>query len=176
MHLKKNVILGFFVLILFIGTILTSCGGNNMHPVKALNNFSKLIEKGNLDDLSLTIYYIDPSTCTLKPLSIDELLNMENVKKIVVKSNELKEHIDLLNKINSDAITPVKDKPRIDARVYYVFETKKGGKIFSVAMWGEDNSIFVNDVAVKDDDVFYNAIIPFVPEDIVKELNPYINK
>lgn len=176
MHLKKNTILGFFVLVLFTGTILTSCGGSNMRPEKALKNFSKLIEKGNLDDLSLTIYYISPSIFTLRPLSVDDLLNCNDVQKIVVSSSNLKEHMDLLNQVNHEILTPVEDKPRIDARIYYVFETKKGGKIFSVAMWGVDNSIFVNEVAVKDDDVFYNIIIPFLPEDIVKELNPYINK
>jgi hypothetical protein len=166
MHFKKKIMLVLLILVLLIGTTLTICGGDNMHPEKALSNFSKLIEKGNLDELSLTIYYIPPDILPDPPLSVDDLQKWHHSQKIIINGNKLKEHMDLLNQVSHVIVTPVKGKPRIDARIYYVFETKGRGKIFSVAMWGQDDSIFINDVAVKDDEVLHDIIRPFLPKGI----------
>jgi len=165
-NLKKHMFIGFPILIVLAVTILVSCGGKDMSPEKALNSFSKLLEKENLDDLRLTIYYIDPSILTRAPLSVDGLINNSHVNKVVVNSSNLKEHIDLLNQFNLDLLQPVENNTRIDARFYYMFETKKNRKIFDVGMWGGDNSIFVNGIEVQENDIFYDVVIPFLPEEI----------
>jgi hypothetical protein len=141
----------------------------------ALNNFSKLIEKKNFDDLSLTIYYMSPFTATGYPWSAEDLISRREENKIVINGSRLEEHIDLLNQINNNVLTQVDHKSRINARLYYVFETKREGKLFSVSMWGEDNSIFVNGIEVKGNDIFYDIVMPFLPTDVVKEFRTYLN-
>ncbi len=72
---------------------------------------------------------------------------------------------------------PVKDKSDIDGRIYYKFESEKEGKILDVAMWGEEtNSIFVNGFEVEGNDMFYDVIMPFLPEDAVKDLKAYLSR
>jgi len=59
-----------------------------------------------------------------------------------------------------------------------VFETNKGQKIFDVVMWGfnNSNSIFINGYEMKENEIFYDAIIPFLPEDLVKNLEIRLGK
>ena len=119
-------------------------------------------------DLSLTIYYIDPWEFTLLPLSVDLLIN--NYKDDVIYINDLEEHTDLLKQINSDVLIPVEHESRIYAWIYYVFKTKNNRKIFDVAMWGDDFSIYVNGLEIQENNVFYNIVTPFLPEDIAEYL------
>lgn len=178
MNLKKRMTVGLPILILLAVSILASCGGNDIGPDNGLNKFSKLVEEEKLDDLSLTIYHIYPATLTRLPLSVDDLINYRNVNKVVVHGSSLVEHINLLKQLNKDVLKSVKNNSRIDARYYYVFETKKKGKIFDVAMWGgnDDYSIFVNGVEFQENDIFYNVIMPFLSEDGVEELNMYLGR
>jgi hypothetical protein len=81
-----------------------------------LNNFSKLIEKKNFDDLSLTIYYMSPFTATGYPWSAEDLISRREENKIVINGSRLEEHIDLLNQINNNVLTQVDHKSRINAR------------------------------------------------------------
>lgn len=175
MNAKKSIISGFLIFILLALTFLSSCGGNDMRSEKALNNFSKLIEKKNFDDLSLTIYYINPFILTRAPLGVDDLINFSNVKKIVISGSDLEEHMDLFEQINKDDLIPVKNKSRINARIYYCFETVKEGKIIDVAMWGNDGSVFINGLEVKGNDIFYDIVMQFLPTDAVKEFETYLN-
>ena len=175
MDAKKYIIAGFLILTLLAVTVLSIFGGNHMQSKKALNTFSKLIESGNLDKLSLTIYYTSPFILTRQPLSVDDLIGFSDVKKGVIKGSDLEEHINLLNHmVNADLIS-VKNKSYLDARIYYVFETEEEGKIFDVAIGVSDSkSIIFNGVKVKGNDIFYDVIIPFLPEDAVKELEVYL--
>jgi hypothetical protein len=175
MNARKTKISGFIIFILLALTILSSCGGNDIQSKKALNNFSKLIEEENFDDLSLTIYYMSPFAATRYPWSAEDLINRREENKIVINGSRLEEHIDLLNQINNNVLTPVEHKFRISAWLHYVFETKKDGKLFSVSMWGEDNSIFVNGIEIKGNEIFYDIVMPFLPTDVVKEFETYLN-
>jgi hypothetical protein len=141
--------------------------------------FSELIEDGNLNDLKLTIYYVDFNFLTYYPLSIDDVINDSTVKIIVISGTRLEEHIDLLKQLINTELIPVEHEAYLDARIYYVFETENEGKLFEVAMWGVqrdddgkyiDPCIFVNEIAVNVDNTFYDVIISFLPEDVAKEL------
>jgi hypothetical protein len=175
MNARKTKISGFLILILLALTILSSCEGNDMQSEKTLYNFSKLIEKKNFDDLSLTIYYISPFISTRAPLSVDDLINFNNVNKIVISGSELEEHMDLFEQINKVDLVPVKIKSRINARFYYFFETVKEGKILDVAMSGNDSSVFINGLEVNGNDIFYDIVMPFLPTDAIKEFEIYPN-
>ncbi|MCL2152521.1 MAG: hypothetical protein FWH57_06115 [Oscillospiraceae bacterium] len=173
MNTRKTIIQ---ILLVLTAAIFVSCGGDNMRPEKTLKDFPKLIETEMFDGLSLTIHYISPSILTRAPLSVEGLINHSAVHKIVIDGNSLKEHIDLLKQINADALKPVKHKSHLDARLCYVFETDKDGMILDVVIGGDDNSIFVNGLEVKNNDVFYDVIRPFLAEDTAKELEVYFNR
>lgn len=192
MRPKKSIILGFLLFALLAVTIFASCGGNDMRSKKALDNFSKLIDGGDFNDFTLTIYYMSPFTLTRAPLSVDDLVygitavnetprekddkNGSYEKKIVIDGSRLEENIDLLNQIKNVTLIPVEKKSYINARIYYLFETKKDGKIFDVVLWGgyDENSMFVNEVEVKENDIFYDVLRAFLPEDAVNNLNNYV--
>jgi hypothetical protein len=174
MKTKKYIIVGFIVFLIFITTLLTSCWKDNVDSKKQSLNFSDLINNENIDDISLTIYFINPFILTRHPWSAEEIIRSREEQKIVINGNDLEEHIDLFKQINNDDLIPVKKKSYLDARLYYVFESKKNGKLFDVAMWGSDNSIFVNGFEVKENEIFYDVIKPFLPIDAVKELEDYL--
>lgn len=178
MNAKKH-ILGFSILLVLAVTILTSCKEINMHSEKTSFDFSELIKNENIDDVRLTIYYVIPNFLARYPWSIDHLINSSSDKKIVINGSELEEHLDLFNQINKDVFVPVKNKSSyLDARMYYVLESKKNGKLFDVAMWGGDskgNSIFVNEHEVQGHDIFYDVVMPYLPEDAVKEFEKWKN-
>ena len=179
---KQHIILRFITLVLLSSIILTGCGGDNMFSKRPLFNISELIENENIDDISLTIYYVNPFILTLFPWSIDNLIDSSQENKIVVNGSDLKEHIDLFKQINNNNSIPVKKKSTyVDVRLYYVLESKVNGKLFDVAMWGggdgsEDNSIIVNGIEVKGNDIFYDVIMPFLPENAAKEFGEYTDR
>jgi len=170
---SKHIVLGFLVLLLLVMTVLNSCGCDIMRAKNGLKDFSTLIERGKLSEISLTIYYMNPNVFTGRPLKAEDLVYALHDDRIEIDGTRLSEHIDLLSRLSPDTIIPVEQKSRIDARVYYIFEDHKGHKIFDVAMWGDD-SIFVNGVEAKGNDIFYYVIIPFLPEDQAKQFESYI--
>ena len=163
MKIKKHIITGFLIFLLFSIPILLSIYINKLSP-----NVAELIENENMDDLSLTIHYMNPGILTVFALSIDDLINRDH-NKIVISGSELEEHIDLFKQISNEFLIPVIMKTSVeDYRMYYVLESKKNGKLLEVAMWGDGQSIFVNGLEVKGKDIFYKVIMPFLPEDEVK--------
>ena len=161
------------VLFLFMSAIpILLC----MYFEKPSLNVSELIEKENIKDMSLTIYYQHPYALMFYPISSVRDLMRRCDKKIVIHGSDLEEHIDLLKQISNDDLKPVMMKSSdLDLRVYYVLESKKNGKLFDVAMWGDDDdSIFVNGVEVKVNHIFYDVILPFIPKNEVEELENFI--
>ena len=151
-----------------------------MYSKKPSLNVPELIENEKNNDLSLTIYYLNPNGLMFCPVSsVEDLINRCE-RKIVINGSDLKEHIDLFKQISNDVLIPVKRKTRdFDFCVYYVLESKKNGKLFDVVMWedGDDEhgSIFVNEFEVKTNCVFYDVIIPFLPEDKVNKFEDFKN-
>jgi len=75
----------------------------------------------------------------------------------------------LFKRMGATTLIPVlKKSPYLDAHIYYVFETEENGKLFDVAMWGIYGGVYVNGVEVNDNAIFYDAIMPFLPDDIDK--------
>jgi len=168
---QKTIILGFLIFTLLVLAIFVGYGWNDTPSKKAaLNNISKLTETEDFDDISLTIYYLDPLILTSFPLSVDDLINFNSVNKIVVDGSDVEEHIDLFKQISKDDLIPVKKTSRVDARFYYVFESEKEGKLFDVAMSGANNSVFINGIEFEENDIFFTIIIPFLTEDAKKDL------
>jgi hypothetical protein len=165
-------------------TILVGCGINNM-TAKPPKKIFELIDDGSFDDLSLTIYYINQFILTRAPLSVGDLINFSDVNKIFIDSSRLEEHTDLLRKLSDHILIPMEKDSYLDTRLCYIFESSSHGKIFEVAFGGVltdekgeyvDSCTFVNGIAVEDVDIFYDVIMPFLPEDAVAELELYLGR
>lgn len=176
MILQKRVILGLLMLLLLATVVLISLCAIRMHSKKSSVEISKFIKQDDLRDLSLTIYYMSPFILTRKPISDTDLAGGLYEYKVTIPGRILGEHIDLLNKMIETDLEPVTKGSHLNARIYYVFETKKDDKIFSVSMWGENNSMFVNGHEVKENKAFYDIIMPFLPENAVQELQTYLDQ
>lgn len=178
MNHKKSLILMLLVLQFMVAIMLTGCRGKEGCALETID-FYKLIEEENL---SLTIYYMNPFTMTFMPLdveglihSVSEATDSEQKYQIVVDSKSLKEHIDLLNQINSVSLAQVElEEDHMNARIYYLFENGDGEKLLDVAMWAYDRNIYVNGVLVEEENVFYDIIIPFLPEEEVEWFETYL--
>jgi hypothetical protein len=143
----------------------------------------------NFEGVNLTIYYMSPCITTRAPLSVDDLIygttamnekkkrdeiNGQYEYKIIVNGHKMEEYIDTLEQLRNTALLPIDNKTKISTRIYYVFEIKKEHKIFDVAMWGSTaNSMFVNGIAVEGNNIFYDVIMPFLPEEAARELEKY---
>lgn len=172
MNVKKSIYAGIIIFLLLIPPILFSI----QHLKKVSLNVSELIENENINDISLTIYYLDLHMLRFMPVSSVERL-MECVdEKVVVSGSDLEQHIDLFRKMSDEVFVPVWMKTsELDLRVYYVLESKKNGKLFDVAMWGNEDSIFVNGIEVEGNKIFCDVIIPFLSEDAAKDLEDFYN-
>lgn len=175
MKSKKAMLLCFIGLILFSIIALTGCRENSMTLQKAFNDFSQILEQAMLDGLRLKIYYLPPSIFTRAPLTVDNLIRSSSTQKIVIDSERLKEHIDLLNQLTADSLVPVKHKSHLAARLCYIFETDNDGTILEIAIGGINNSVFVNGIEVEYNDLFYDVIEPFLTEEARKETKQYFN-
>jgi len=172
---RKSIIVGILLFLIVLVVSVVILGGASMNPEKALEGFSRQIEQGKLNDIRLTIYYVNPFYLTLHPWSVDDLIKASGEQKIVIDGDCLVDYISYLERINTDVFVPVEQKTILDARLYYVFETKKNRKIFDVVMWGgDDTSIFINGLEVKGDDVFYDVIKPFLPASILNDFEAFI--
>lgn len=173
MKLSKKSIIRFAQLPLLAVTILAgilSIKGPEMH---LRLEFDKLIRQ---DDLSLTIYYLSPFVLLRHPLSDTQLMNGAYEHKVTISSSKLKEHTDLLNQINKATLKPVVFKSYQDTRLIYVFETMKGDRILSVSMQAGYGYMYVNRREVKVDKLFYEVVMPFLPDDAVKEIQRFLEK
>ena len=112
------------------------------------------------------------------PFDVDRLIRASDTQ-IVIEGEELKAHIDLLKELKADALTPVKEKAYLDARLCYIFETTDGEKVLEVASYGSPKDIknfegryyvFVNGIAVEHSDILYEVIKPFCTDDIWQKI------
>ena len=166
MNQKKCIILLLLVVLLLFIIFSIGRGGNNMNPRRAIRNFSRIVEQGNLDQLTLIIYHKDVSTIRA-PVSGEEFVRLGWYDdKIVVMGSELEKHIELLEQITVDNLVPATHGLPVMTLLYYVFEFR-GRKIFGFVpqLADEDSRMFINDVEFEWDDAFFDVIKPFLPDD-----------
>ncbi|MDR2570177.1 MAG: hypothetical protein LBD23_07750 [Oscillospiraceae bacterium] len=167
--LKALIISLSTLIIIAIVSLIIIFGVNNMHPEKAFNNLLKQIEQGNLEDITLIIYYT-PLFTPFPTRDVNDLINDKDTRKIIIDSIQLAEHIDLFRSLNNIEFVRFKSESDMDAKIHYIFEDNRGRRIFNVTLWGWDKNdedisiVFINGRAFEvNEDIFYNIIEPFIP-------------
>ena len=168
MDAKKYIISISLMIITLVIFVLVIRGSNLRQTRNAINTFTRLIETGNINELTLTIYYIEPLIFTIIPLDASHLIN-SNSNIVVVHGYSLKEYIDLLKQLNTSLLRPVRQSSNLHARLVYVFETANDGPIITVAA-GLGDSIFLNGLVVEFNTIFLDVIRPFLNEDALETL------
>ena len=158
---KKTYIL---IVLLSIIVILSGCGGNARPAERAVENLLSQIERGNINDISLTIYYSNPISFTPVRSNVRDLVNRDYEYRLVIDGVHLEEYIDVIKRLGDIELIPIERRSSINARIYYVFE-RNNRRILDVGMWGEGGSVFVNGVEVERKDIFIDIIIPFLSEE-----------
>jgi undecaprenyl diphosphate synthase len=138
--------------------------------------YSSVVDGELPDDLRLTIYYLSPSILTRVPLSSDQLISYSLTEKIIVESSELVKHQELLQKMNVSALQTDSEETYMNARLYYVFSTEDNEKLLEVVLSDRARDPFVNGIQVKDSNIVFELITPFLPEDVRNRLNQCIER
>lgn len=172
----KRAVLILISQLLIITTLLTGCDADEPSTSERLAYFSRAIEKGDLWGINLSIYYMGLTVFTPAPISIKHLMNWSGVDKYVIDGYTLQEHSDLLKRMIDTTLVPVGGKLHEDARIYYVFETEGGAKLFDVCLSSVTGNFIVNGVEVEKDNVFWDVLIEFLPEDKADEIRRMVYK
>jgi len=151
---------------------------NNMSPSK----FSDMI-KYELDNISLTIYFWDFDTTNPRGvhMTLEWLVERAHTYRVVVTGEELAEHHELLSQLANVELIPSRNKAYVSARMYYVFEHARYGEIFSFLTHavssgaGAFDAVFVNGQEVRGKRIFFEAVLPFMPESAASEIQANVD-
>jgi len=180
MKRKAKVISTVLLLLIVVvtATITFVLAGGNMRIGRDIDRFARMVEQGEFDDLVLRIYYMDLSVRTPAPVSVGQLINHSSVDiggSVTLNGDALQEHAEALRRVNRGLLNATSGSRRPDARIYYIFETKSGDKIFDVVLLAVgDDDILINGRLYKRHHVFFEIILPFLPEDIASSLSAFM--
>lgn len=116
------------------------------------------------NNMQLTIYFFTPlSISTATPLTSEYVIN-HYIYKTIVSNSTLKDHIGVLQKIEKIKLKKPINFEYEDTRIYCEFNAGKR-KLLSFSLSSTDTlNMLVNNLVVKNERVFYELIIPFVPQ------------
>ena len=183
---RKLVILGLVGLILLANTTFIGCARDDMITEENSFYLPGVIEQGNLNDLTLIIYYLDFGALTTVPTELIRLtggwcdLREQELRgaydhRVVVRGRNLIPHRDLINRLFATELNPKGTENVVNARLHYVFEHQEYGEIFSFiafASWPGD--VFVNGIEVEHNNIFFEVVLPFLPRHVAEKVSGYI--
>ena len=160
MVIRKRVILILSILLISTVAMLSSCNRNSCYAERGINNLLRQIESGNLSNITLRIY---TPVLAWHPLTVEEFTNRPDDDLIIIEGVQLEEYINSFRGLKHIELIPVEEASYINARWYFVFEDRHGRSILDVAMWGENDSVFINGIEFERNDIFLEIIVPFLP-------------
>lgn len=175
MSIRKYSILGFTILLLVGITVFVHYVREDTKFKETLASFTEIVEHEGMNDLRLTIYYMNPRDFIRAPLTESRIMESYDYK-VTVSGEDLAQHKHLLNQLvhtNLQLVIKKSDYP--DTRMYYFFEKENGDNIFRVSTSVRGSTMFVNGYEVKDNAAFYEVVMPFLREDSVQELEYYLS-
>ena len=186
--MKKRAQRVLLVFVLSVSFMFGGCAKDELLSEPEPDEFFRLVSNGAVEDMSLTIYYMQPRILTFIPVDIDSIIASCSDDKftmyggggiVVIEGKDLARHTDLLYVLSNEELKPLERSYYLNARIYYIFKDKSKRTIFEVAMWGYagDGSasvaILVNGLYVEDIDIYYDIVIPFLPENIASVLEEW---
>lgn len=167
MNVKRMVIVVLLVMLCVV--IMSGCNSKKAQLEKELAPYTEMLQNGSISELEMTIYYINPTVFTTVPLGADALKSYRDVHIITVSGEKLSEQIDLLKELSADNLQLTSSK-YLDARFCFEFSNASGDVLLTFAFWGEGNSVYVNGIAVEENEIFYKLLIPYIPEEDIKQI------
>jgi len=123
-------------------------------------NFAELSERGNINELTLTIYYLPRNVLTPFALTVEELTTIEYFDTVRTVVSDLGAYMDILRQLDTIVLIPVEREHQLMALLHYEFNFR--GQKFTVTGWGQGDSLIVNGVEVEEHYIFYEVILPFL--------------
>ena len=149
---------------LFCLLLLPGCSQKS----KLCNQIQDAIAEENLDDLRITVYFMDPDV-TFRAYPTLEQLTSPNNEWVTVYHLEGRETYDSIqviqNQLRPDGIELIEQtkSSHVNARVYYILENKRGEKILELLVGGTSpGCLLLNGVPVAYNAVFYDIIHPCI--------------
>ena len=164
------------IALLITTMILSGCTEGDLSAEDAFEYLARQIESENLYRYRLTIYYFSPPTFSFgSPSGIEGLRQSDYTTRVTVAGGWLQllwRDSDFINRLNADSLVPVQSETeQSHFQLYYILETTRGRKIFDVAMFGNNRSIFVNGLEFEWNDVFYDIIRWHLPMEEVYRMD-----
>ena len=184
---KKFIIFGLTIVVFLTSVIIIGCVSEDTITEENSFYLPGVIEIGNLNDLTLTIYYIDFGTLIFTTLDVVGLTggwcdSRERVVRgaydyrAVIPGRNLIPHRDLINRLFATEVSPIEAEAVVDARLHYVFEHREYGEIFSFTAFATGPGVlFVNGVEVERNNIFFEAVLPFLPRNIAEVVSEAID-
>ena len=132
--------------------------------------------KENLSNVTMELYYLDVYSLTRFPLTVKDLIGNHRALHVMVDSEALDEHKELIFEMLDTPTTVLDDKEDhcLNARVYYALYNDNGETLFNVAMWGTKGELFINGIPCEEEYVFYDVAIAFLPPDVALAFESYL--
>jgi len=148
---------------------------SKMNSEESVRCLSEITEFENLSDVRLTIYYMNLFARTRLPVTLDYLVNGWYDYKVIVSGEELAEHSSLLSQLIDAELIPVENERLVNARMYYVFEHEERGEFLAFMVFPSGNdTMLVNGSEFEYDRVFFDVVLPFLPDDAVETIRTYM--
>ena len=169
MKLKKFF---FILLIVLLFLHLTGCAINESTKTMS-TNICELLEKEDITDITLKIYYMPQNIVTYAPLDIEPFVSIckrgnLNSHEIIIDGLQLEPYIHHLKEMDELNLSILSDEYFVNCRIYYILESRKNGILLEVVP-RTDSAMLVNGVYVEDNELFYDFITPFLPEEAAIE-------
>jgi len=161
------------MLFLGIQVLLLSCISRVTQPENKPVLFADFLNYQDIYDLRLTIYHMSSNILNRGPVGIGNLLGSRHQFRTTIYGYDLKDYIELFEQLNSVDLIPIESDGFLDARLFYTFQTGINDRLFTVIFRGM-HGIFVNGIEVELKPIFFEVLIPFVPENVAKELKGHI--
>lgn len=133
--------------------------------------------KENLEHVTLELHYTDPCILRRNTWGVGQLRRSQSCDAhVTADAQTVMEHKDLIVQMLDTPVTVLDgQKSCLDAYIYVALRDDTGKMLFDVAMWGwEDGAVFVNGVPCKEEDVFYDVVLAFLPPDTALEFEEHL--
>lgn len=156
------------ILVLIIGVcLLSGCQINAYQsslPDPSISYVAQTLEREEVENMTLTIYYLPWHIFLRAPLTVDNLINDKHTEVVVLSKDEIAETVQKLKEeFPSTTLEPAKNpKGRQFARLYYVFEVN-GEKLFDISLGGSNDNMFFNGTEMEFNDLFYRVVESYIP-------------